>query len=97
MTFRGRPNSDDGTAATNRKPSFEICCRLADNLKRLRAYRGYSQHDLAERCGFHKNYVGNVEQATVNITLANLEALANGLNRGEDELLRRQLLITYRR
>jgi transcriptional regulator with XRE-family HTH domain len=70
---------------------------LADNLKRLRTYRGFTQHDLAERCGFHKNYVGNVEQATVNITLANLEALANGLNCGEDELLRRQLLITHRR
>jgi len=44
-------------------------------------------------CGLTKSYVGNVEQATVNITLANLEALAIGLHCGEDELLRRQLLI----
>jgi transcriptional regulator with XRE-family HTH domain len=41
------------------------------------------------RCGFHKNYVSNVEQARVNITLANLEALAGGLECGEEELLMR--------
>jgi transcriptional regulator with XRE-family HTH domain len=79
--------------ATNRKPSAEICCRLADNLRRYRNYRGYTQEGLAKVCGLQKNYVGNVEQATVNISLANLEALATGLRCGEDELLRRQLLL----
>jgi transcriptional regulator with XRE-family HTH domain len=62
---------------------------LADNLKRLRRLRGYTQNRLAVRCGLHKNYVSNVEQATVNITLANLEALACGLECGEEELLMR--------
>jgi len=37
--------------------------------------RGYTQHELAQRCGLANSYVGGVEQATVNITLANLEAL----------------------
>jgi transcriptional regulator with XRE-family HTH domain len=80
-------------ATGNRKPSIEICYRLADNLRRYRHYRGYTQHELARQCGFSNSYVGEVEQGTVNITLANLEALATGLRCGEDELLRRQLLL----
>jgi transcriptional regulator with XRE-family HTH domain len=79
--------------ATNRKPSFDVRCRLADNVRRFRHYRGYTQEELADHCGFHRTYVSNVEQATINITLANLEALAQGLQCGEDELLRRQLLL----
>jgi transcriptional regulator with XRE-family HTH domain len=89
MNVRDRPPSQDGIPATNRKPSWGICCRLADNLKKYRLLRGYTQADLAVRCGFHKNYVGNVEQARVNITLANLETLAGGLGCGEEELLMR--------
>jgi len=88
-------NSDDSDKipAANRRPSVEICYRLADNLRRYRHYRGYTQHELARQCGFSISYVGDVEQGTANITLANLEALAAGLRCGEDELLRRQLLL----
>ena len=78
---------------TNRTPIFGICCRLADNLKRYRHYRGYTQRKLANLCGLSPSYVSDVEEAAVNITLANLEALALGLRCGEDELLRRQLLL----
>ncbi len=73
----------------NRKASQELLYRLADNLKRLREARGITQAELATRCHMHKNYVGNVEQAIVNITLANLEALARGLSCSEAELLMR--------
>ena len=73
----------------NRKASWEIRCRLATNLKRLRAARAYTQEYLAGLCGLTKSYVSNVEQATVNITLANLEALARGLECSEEDLLSR--------
>jgi transcriptional regulator with XRE-family HTH domain len=89
MTAREGSASQDSDLATNRKPSWRLCCRLADNLRKYRILRGYTQKDLAARCGFHKNYVSNVEQARVNITLANLEALAGGLECGEEELLMR--------
>jgi len=58
----------------NRQPSVEVRCRLADNLRRYRYYRGYTQERLGKLCGLRGNYVSDVEQATVNITLANLEA-----------------------
>lgn len=73
----------------NRKPSEEILKSLSLNLRKLRKGRGLTQARLAQRCGFHKNYVSNVEQGTVNITLANLEALADGLDCWEEDLLRR--------
>jgi transcriptional regulator with XRE-family HTH domain len=74
----------------NRMASREIRYRMSNNLKRLRTARGYTQKDLGARCGLHKNYISNLEQATVNISLANLEAIATGLECWEEELLRRQ-------
>jgi transcriptional regulator with XRE-family HTH domain len=73
----------------NRKPSLGIRHRLSDNLKRLRVARGYTQERLAKLCGLHKQYVCNVERAVVNISLANLEALATGLGCSETDLLSR--------
>lgn len=61
-------------------PSPEILARLSFNLKRLRRARAYTQHGLAARCGFPNSYVGDIEQENVNITLANLERLAIGLD-----------------
>ena len=86
-------DEDPALPLGNRKPSAEILNRVAENLRRYRRYRGYTQRALAKVCGVSGNYVSNVEQGTVNITLANLEALATGLMCGEDELLRRQLLL----
>jgi transcriptional regulator with XRE-family HTH domain len=93
MSDANESNDDTAHPATNRKPSVEICRRLADNLRRFRHNRGYTQEELAKYCGFQKSYVSNVEQAIVNISLANLEAFATGLRCGEGELLRRQLLL----
>jgi len=61
--------------------------RLAVNLRRLRKARGYTQERLGKLCGLTKNYISNIEQATVNVTLANLEALAKGLNCQASDLL----------
>ncbi len=74
----------------NRKATGQILYRLADNVKRMRAARGYTQDELARICGFEKSYVSRVEQAIVNITLANLQALAVGLGCTESELLMRR-------
>jgi transcriptional regulator with XRE-family HTH domain len=71
----------------HRKASPDMLWRLSINLKRLRKERGYTQERLAKICGFTKNYISNVEQGTVNITLSNLEALTIGLGCGFDELL----------
>lgn len=78
------------TTKPSRTPSPEILHRLSSNLKRLRKIRIYTQKRLEKMSGLSRNYISNVERETVNITLANLEALANGLGCTESDLLRRE-------
>jgi predicted transcriptional regulator len=75
-------------AAQKRKASPEIRHRLGINVKQFRKARGYTQQQLAELCQLDQNYISKVERANVNVTLANLEALATGLGRTERELLK---------
>lgn len=49
--------------------------KVREERKRL----GLSQEDLAERAGLHRTYIGMIERAEKNITLLNIEKLANAL------------------
>lgn len=52
---------------------------LATNLRRLRESRGISQEELASRAGLHRTYVGAIERAERNITLATLQRIGSAL------------------
>ncbi len=73
----------------NRKPSTDILCRIGTNVRRLRKARGYSQQQLGGRCGLTKGYVSQVEQERLNVGIANLEALAMGLDCSIEDLTMR--------
>ena len=60
---------------------------FGDRLRELRLHRGYSQEELADRCGLHRTYVGSVERGERNIALQNICRLANALEVLPAELL----------
>lgn len=52
---------------------------VAGNMRRLRRARGWSQEELADRCGLHRTYVGAIERGERNITLRTLRQVADAL------------------
>lgn len=60
---------------------------FAEHMRALRKARKLSQEALAELCGLHRTYVGSVERAERNISIDNLEKIAEALGVGLHEML----------
>ena len=69
-----------------RAPKF-LHRRLADQVKVHRMELGISQEELATRSRLHRTYIGGIERAERNISLATLEMIAEGLGVKPSELL----------
>ena len=65
--------------AIMRKPSQELLNILSRNIRRIRQQQNLSQEELAERCGYHRTYIGSVERGERNVSLSTLEVLGNTL------------------
>ncbi|KRF06047.1 hypothetical protein ASG89_20095 [Paenibacillus sp. Soil766] len=59
---------------------------LGKRIRDIRKARGYSQEHLAEISGFHYTYIGGLERAQKNVTLANLIKIASALEVGVYDL-----------
>jgi transcriptional regulator with XRE-family HTH domain len=62
--------------------------RLAENVRRLRKEKKLSQEGLSETCGFHRTYISHVERSVTNITLDNLQRIADALGADPSTLVK---------
>lgn len=58
----------------------KILIKFGSNVQKFRKDMGISQEELASRSGLHRTYIGMIERAEKNITLANIDKIANALN-----------------
>jgi transcriptional regulator with XRE-family HTH domain len=69
-------------------PTFPAAVEFGSRIKRRRQRLGLTQEGLAERCGLHWTYVGQIERGKRNITLKNILRLAHGLEINPATLVR---------
>ncbi len=63
-----------------------ILVKFGKRVRDLRKSQGLSQEELAFKADLHRTYIGMIERAEKNITLVNVEKIANALNVGIKEL-----------
>ncbi len=61
--------------------------RFAHNVRISRLEQHISQEEFADRCGLHRTYVGSVERGERNISIDNMQAIADALGKKLTELL----------
>lgn len=66
----------------------EVIKQLAERIRVERAKRRWSQENLADETGMHKNYVGYVERGEINPGLVNVNKFARAFDMTVSELMR---------
>jgi transcriptional regulator with XRE-family HTH domain len=59
---------------------MDVRQRLKQNMQRLRAEKGWSQEELADRSGLHRTYISGVERGVRNPTVTVVEKIAKALD-----------------
>lgn len=57
----------------------DVLIKFGQKVREERAKLGLSQEELASRAGVHRTYIGMIERAEKNITLENIEKIAQAL------------------
>ena len=57
----------------------EIRKKFGVRVRQLRKEKNISQEELAHKANLHRTYIGMIERAEKNITLLNIEKIANAL------------------
>ncbi|MEI6755341.1 MAG: helix-turn-helix transcriptional regulator [Paludibacter sp.] len=58
----------------------EILIKFGERVRLLRKEKKLSQEELSFGANLHRTYIGMIERAEKNITLINIEKIANALN-----------------
>ena len=57
----------------------KILINFGGRVRKFRKEKGLSQEQLAFKANLHRTYIGRIERAEKNITLINIEKIANAL------------------
>lgn len=57
----------------------DVLVKFGNKVREERKKLGISQEELADRASVHRTYIGMIERAEKNITLENIEKVANAL------------------
>lgn len=66
-----------------------LSIRLGKCVRELRAQKGLTQVEFAERCGFYQTYLSRIENGRANPTLNAVEVIAGGLGLSVFDLFER--------
>jgi transcriptional regulator with XRE-family HTH domain len=69
------------------KPRVSARERLASHMRERRRQAGISQELLAEIAGLHRTYIGAIERSERNVSIDNIEKIANALETDVANLL----------
>lgn len=64
-----------------------ILIKFGERVRKIRKERALSQEELAHKADLHRTYIGMIERAEKNITLLNIEKIANALEVNIKELI----------
>ena len=64
-----------------------ILIKFGERVREIRKEKGLSQEELAHKADLHRTYIGMIERAEKNITLINIEKIANALEVNIKELI----------
>lgn len=59
---------------------MDIIKVFGTNLRKYRTGKGYSQEKFAELCGLHRTYISDIECFQRNISLENVQKIADALD-----------------
>lgn len=65
----------------------DILIKFGSRVREERLKRKFSQEVFADLAGVHRTYIGMIERAEKNITLENIQKIANALNIKISDLL----------
>lgn len=60
---------------------------VGQNIRRLRLAKGLSQEQLAFEVNLHRTYIGDIERGQRNVSVVNLQKIADGLGVTAADLL----------
>lgn len=65
----------------------DILIRFGVKVREIRKEKGLSQEQLSFKADLHRTYIGMIERAEKNITLVNIEKIANALEISVNDLM----------